>query len=505
MKNTKYFRFVVLALSIAILMGSAIGIATSAESAENSPKILGKNIEYSDTLKFMVAVDPDSVGGAEKTVTFSVYEGDPANGKILGKPVTAEYKDTSETNLGVANAYVATSVYGVSPLAYGENYYLVVECDGVKTTTQYSAIEYFLERLYGDNIVNAKEEADLYQKGIYENAIAYGSYVQKYAAYEGKFRGTNIEKYKYITVDGGTANGVDSGVFEEGTTLTLSENTRRWAATTIVDGKESVEKLDANSYIVKDHATIATYIDLPYSYFTTQIAAGEIGFTYEGLTFDKLCVRSSNPTYAFLDKSGQCNAWESNTFVASATVNNESVFTIGKNGGNHLVPELAFYNINSTDKNCVVFESDVMFSAANTDQITGSSEYFSRFGFTSTYDKDGNYAASYYKDDSYLTTNKMLHMAEVVGSFDPDTDKWGELKYSGQTFESGKWYKIAMEYYKAEGVIKYYVDGYLINTVTVDANLECTNVVFQLQGMAYGSRIYVDNTYFGTVDKTLAE
>ena len=79
MKNTKYFRFVVLALSIAILMGSAIGIATSAESAENSPKILGKNIEYSDTLKFMVAVDPDSVGGAEKTVTFSVYEGDPAN------------------------------------------------------------------------------------------------------------------------------------------------------------------------------------------------------------------------------------------------------------------------------------------------------------------------------------------------------------------------------------------------------------------------------------------
>ena len=286
-----------------------------------------------------------------------------------------------------------------------------------------------------------------------------------------------------------------------------------WRASTCTDNESCAEvtkdfgahSYDAEGICVcgyenpdKDNVPVIT----EDSYYYKNVVNGtDIGVDYTGLTFDKLCVRSSNPTYAFLDKSGQCNAWESNTFVASATVNNESVFTIGKNGGNHLVPELAFYNINSTDKNCVVFESDVMFSAANTDQITGSSEYFSRFGFASTYDKDGNYAAGYYKDDSYLTTNKMLHVAEVVGSFDPDTDKWGELKYGGQTFENGKWHKIAMEYYKAEGIIKYYVNGNLINTVTVDANLECTNVVFQLQGMAYGSRIYFDNTYFATVDQ----
>jgi hypothetical protein len=61
-----------------------------------------------------------------------------------------------------------------------------------------------------------------------------------------------------------------------------------------------------------------------------------------------------------------------------------------------------------------------------------------------------------------------------------------------------------MEYYKAEGVINYYINGYLVKTVSVDKNLEMPNAKMILNGSAYGSCFYMDNTYFGTVDKTLA-
>jgi len=217
MNNKKYSKIIVFALSLALIIGAAVGIVANAESAESAPEILAKNIEYGDTLKFMVAIDSESVGGEGKTVTFSVYEGDPDNnGKMLGKSATAVYKDTSETNLGVDFAYIGTATYGISPLAYGENYYLVVECDGAKTVTQYSAIEYFLERLYGDDIINATEEKELLQKEIYENAIAYGSSVQKYAAYEGKFSGTNVADYNYVKVEGGTINGASTAVLADG-------------------------------------------------------------------------------------------------------------------------------------------------------------------------------------------------------------------------------------------------------------------------------------------------
>jgi hypothetical protein len=141
-----------------------------------------------------------------------------------------------------------------------------------------------------------------------------------------------------------------------------------------------------------------------------------------------------------------------------------------------------------------------MFHVAESDQITSANQYFSRFGFMSNYDRGGNYTGG-----DALTYKNMIHYAEVGGAFDAEANTWKEIKYHDQTFESEVWYRITMEYYKAEGVIKYYVDGYLIDTVTVDANLECNNVVFQLQGQAYGSRIYMDNTYMGTVDKNIAE
>ena len=223
MKNKKYSKILVAALSLALLLGAAIGIAASAENAENTPEILGKNIQYGADLKFMVAIDPASVGGNDKTVTLSVYEGDPANGgKLIGQPATALYTDVTSTNLNVDYAYVATSTYGISALAYNENYYLVVECDGDKTVTQYSAVEYFLERLYADDVINKTDEESLVQKELYESAIAYGSAAQKMAKLENKYDGANVADYLYVMAKDGKVNGADGVVVLKGDALNFT-------------------------------------------------------------------------------------------------------------------------------------------------------------------------------------------------------------------------------------------------------------------------------------------
>jgi len=234
---------------------------------------------------------------------------------------------------------------------------------------------------------------------------------------------------------------------------------------------------------------------VPGSYYDKIAATGkELGLEYTGKSFWSLCVRNSAASLKILEMSNQMNDYKSASYTSVTTLDGDSVLMIAKEGSNHRVPEIAFYNVNRTDGNCVVFESKVMFSAADSDQITLDEIYFSRFGFVSDYDRN-------YNNSQVYTTSKMLDIAEVYGEFDTENDKWGDIKYKSQTFDPTKWYVITMEYYKDVGVICYYVDGVLINTVGVGANLDCNNVVFQLQGQAYGSEIYFDNTYFSSVDK----
>ena len=234
-------------------------------------------------------------------------------------------------------------------------------------------------------------------------------------------------------------------------------------------------------------------------YYQNVVNGGDKGFDYTGMAFWKLCVRNGSAVEKFLEISDQTSAdLTSSTHCEVATLSDgNKVLAIGKRPTGHNVAEVVFYNLNSAENNCVVFESDVMFEIAASDQITASGIYFSRFGFVSSYDREGNRLGS-----NSATVKKMIDIAEAYGSFDPDTNKWGEVKYGDYAFESGKWFKLRMEYYKSEGIVAYYIDNVLINVSEVEAGLECTNAVFQLQGQAHGSRIYFDHTYFATIDKS---
>lgn len=203
MKKTKIF---VLALALALLVCSVIGIAVSANEDATSPEIIGKNIRYGENLKFRIAVNGDTLG-ADKTVTVNFYDADPKTGAAPIDTATATYTDTSDKskfNLDVDSAYIAVSNYGISAIAYGQTFYITAECDGVVSETlEYSAVEYFLERLYAD-----ADSITAIQKKHYENAIAYGSTAQLVTGDEK----TNVADYLYVMAKDGKVNGKEGAV-----------------------------------------------------------------------------------------------------------------------------------------------------------------------------------------------------------------------------------------------------------------------------------------------------
>jgi hypothetical protein len=199
-------------LSLALLIGSAVGIAASAETA--APEIISQNVVYSGTLNFKFAIDADALGEG-KTVTVNIYDKNPEeDGAVLLDTTTAVYEDVSDTNLGVQYAYVATSKAAISALNYGTEYYAQAVCDGVAgEAIKYSAVEYFLTRLYreGETVTDIQREH-------YENVLAYGSTTQKITG----DTGINVADFVFVAAEDGKVNGKDSVIVEKGTEVTLT-------------------------------------------------------------------------------------------------------------------------------------------------------------------------------------------------------------------------------------------------------------------------------------------
>ena len=240
MKKTK---IIVMVMALALLVGALIGIAATATES-TTPEIVAKNIRYGEDLKFRIAVDGDALG-ADKTVTVNFYEADPATDASPVDTATAVYTDTSDKskyNLDVDHAYIAVSNYGISAIAYGQTFYITAECDGVVSEVlEYSAVEYFLERLYAD----ADSITDI-QKKHYENTIAYGSTAQLVT---GDTK-TNVADYVYVMAQDGKVNGSAGAVAVKGDALTFTYT-----------GAEDVSGLaywlDPNGAVVTSKATVS--------------------------------------------------------------------------------------------------------------------------------------------------------------------------------------------------------------------------------------------------------
>ena len=199
MKNTKLTKIAILILSVALLVGAAFAVSTSATEAPSEEEILSDmkvNLKYGDMLYFLCLVDAENLG-ADADISFTLYkDADCTNMAATVKAELLEEGDEKLGNSGYTAAYYADfATHGVSAVCMGVDYYVVATNNTTSVSgapVKCSVVKYLLERLYEDTPTDIQREH-------YENTIAYGSTAQKVT----DDTKTNVADYCYVGATGG--------------------------------------------------------------------------------------------------------------------------------------------------------------------------------------------------------------------------------------------------------------------------------------------------------------
>jgi hypothetical protein len=241
-----------------------------------------------------------------------------------------------------------------------------------------------------------------------------------------------------------------------------------------------------------------------------------VDYSASGMSYWKYCTHNtgSSSVLKFLTNAAGMNDGINNGHTwgdVDKTDASNPVFRIGKGNPSDsaAIAQTQFANLNSADKNCFVFESDIMFDIKNTTKVykdvldSKNYLYVARLSVLANPENSRDFSAY----NSMMPQNDEGGVYfSIDGEFDLEKETWKSFGIGDFTLENGKWYKMVIEYYKAEGVMKLYIDGYLVHTFEgLSKNFVPTAGIVQLQGLAEKSTIAIDNTYVGTVDKTLAD
>ena len=474
--KSKFSKIFLLITALTLILGVCFAITASAEGeTATKPEIISKNIYYTDVLSIMYAVDADTV--AEGAVTLKVYTENPETAENP-KAITyvASAPQTEKINNEDKSVYVfitdGVAVKDMADVFYAQ----ATDSEGNKSAVYtYSVVEYMLERLYGGKTVT-----DV-QKRTYEAALEFGAASQALLCPEDEIK---VDDYKYVRVEGGTANGVEKGMFVEGTELTIACTAEVPAGSffwgwNVTAGGKTVLKTTLTTLTLDDNTVISADI----------AAGGSLGYfdTYGGYDFTGMTnVYSSLEKTAIIKRnmtcSSTCNAVDfdtyENAYLNFDTVGENTVLRLAS-GTKHAAGGIgmACY-IPAGQGDCYVFESDICFGPNN---ITNADDAYDNALVISFFDAEGNEYAS----------------REVASIVEVGTDKYSILGYE---FAANTFVNIGVEYYAAEGVVKYYLNGRLIITDNVDVTSATMSYV-KAQGTEYCSNyILFDNTFFKLVD-----
>lgn len=158
MKNTKITKIALLVLSVALLVGAAIGFSVSAEETAKEYEILAKNVVYGDKTAVAVAVNATIEEANNETVKVAYYWAEDG---------AASWEKATLLNTNVANnLYEGKPTFaaaGVAAKNLGDVLYLTTYTGDAPANDanwiSYSPAEYFYSRLYKDGFIN-KTEAD---------------------------------------------------------------------------------------------------------------------------------------------------------------------------------------------------------------------------------------------------------------------------------------------------------------------------------------------------------
>ena len=226
MKKLNFVKIFSLAFACVLLM-SALAIAGFSQEA-TTVEIVSNNVYFGDTYQIMYAINAPE--GAEISATDS--KGNAVEVVPFAQQPTA--------TLNGVDCKVYITKQGVAAQALDEEITLTVSANGVTATRAYSVLAYLFERMYVKNNV---EGAEL---DMFNALLTYANAADLF--FNGAENNTLISTLKYVSVVGGTLDGVaDRSMFAQNSTpfanltcnLTVGEKQFvRWYVS--VDGAEAV-------------------------------------------------------------------------------------------------------------------------------------------------------------------------------------------------------------------------------------------------------------------------
>ena len=274
MKNRKTAKLLVLILSLALLIGSAVGIAVSAEGAK-TPEIISKNVYYGGNNHIMYAVDASTVN--EGPVTLYFYD-DADKAAALAETEWTYTADAPVTeNIGGEDKSVYVfNTLGIAPTEFTKNFYAVAvdSTDAKSAVVRYSLLEYYLDMLYRNDIKSATSGEGAAMKAVFENEIASAASIQDLLF---NYNDTDTDDLPYVAddycyaaiVDGATIDGAySSGIYTPGSKITLTStdgSVATWQVTVYNSdySVKSSEKVANGTQISLDGHTLITVPEIP--------------------------------------------------------------------------------------------------------------------------------------------------------------------------------------------------------------------------------------------------
>ena len=546
----KYTKIVLVALSVALMLGAAIGFGVSAQTA--APEIVSKNVKVDGNYSLMFAVDPETVAGDD--VTLTIYAEAPVEGTQPVQTLTKAKTDTTLISLDGDRVYddamIVFETAGVSAKDIADVWYITTSSAGVTSDVEtYSVREYAFERLYKNGTIFATaEDADLYkyyQQQFYFELLEVGSAAQELLVNykleaEGKAPEVLAKDYTYVSVADGsfTAGDVTAarGFVDKGASVTLTPDNAAVTDWNVYTFNENGALVSEKAIEVSDTLTVeGNTVVLPY---------------VAGVTAGKYFAEIGNPVYKmnninWKDYPGGSNGTNliAHTSFSSGTNSitwaadsgaekydkvtklnkNPAAETDPTNYKNRLQGMLHFPIAAATveNANCVVTEFD--FRYTNHETIFSSDPTGSEM--------IDNVFVLAWSDDDFMTTNGIAYndWTSSSGVFNKGLSKNltaslvtvdydGQLtdqKIGGDAFRlpssNGKkvdllpdtWYNICFEIYTDVNKMLIYVDGELASIVNLgDKNIDEFNTfTMMLDGRLWRIEASLDNMFSGKVAK----
>ncbi len=473
MKKTKITRALILALSLVLLVGSAIGISVAAEettATDSTAKIAAQSIVHDDKIQIAFAIDAtvDEVKAGTVSVEY-YFDGDTANTKSAALYADATYQGKAILVTEGLAAQDLTSV--VTATSY---------LNGVAVETKtYSVVQFLLTKLYRDiDSVDAKYAA------LYESLIDYSAKAQ--AVFDpGE---TSINDYYLVWTEDAKYDGGTAMVYNAPTTLDLSKASADSVANYTFKDKWNVTVGGA----IAPYATDAT---LEVSANTVikpvmEVASGT-GKYFNDETFDGVK----------LDFSFESDM-DSLYFKDSATSTKDIVATIEDgvlvdgmtyNGSNWYGYAIKYNDDKVYSSATYVFEADITYTS-------------------STYNASGNIFTGFLTADTELTSNNQCFELGYADTYDTAAPfNYFTFFEKSAPLNMGVRYNVRVEYSTETGKTSVYINGDLVGVANygTDNATDYGNANNALGGFLFYCRraasITLDNACVGVINGVVAE